>query len=257
MLHGPHMVTPCAGVKRGRSAISVSTRFEAPSCGIGTTLARARSGVEKFRAMARRTRKGVYLGLGVCLRTCNASFSHEGSSGRSASEGDPSGHPERPGLRGLPENRRFLGASAPVPDMRPRWLLRLLAEPAREKTLPCKRPPDRPVLRAGRGLALVLCGPSRGVSRKEPIRAQRPGSRLRACRSSDSYLYLGGSESFFARGRAIMPRASRRDDWRAAPSHPPSLAPKDRAMPQDALGEAIAPHPVKGCRKAARMRELQ
>ena len=51
-----------------------------------------------------------------------------------------------------------LGPPPPVPHLRPRGLLRLLAEPARATPRAHARPPDRPVLPARRGLALVLRG---------------------------------------------------------------------------------------------------
>src|SRR6266487_1386229 len=83
-------------------------------------------------------------------------------------------HPSRPDprrgpehdrrLHGVPENRRPLGPPARMPVMRARGLLRLLAEPARDRALPRDHPPDRPLLRARRGLALVLPGRDTGVT---------------------------------------------------------------------------------------------
>src|SRR4051812_47640686 len=75
-------------------------------------------------------------------------------------------HPSRPdapgraphsrGLRGVPAARHAVGASAPVPQLWPRRLLRFVARPPRAPARASDRPPDRPVLRARRGLALVL-----------------------------------------------------------------------------------------------------
>src|SRR5688572_8998949 len=56
----------------------------------------------------------------------------------------------------MPAQRVALVASAPVLDVRPRRLLRLVAEPPCAPARARHRPPDRAVLRAGRGLAVVL-----------------------------------------------------------------------------------------------------
>src|SRR3954467_8371341 len=72
---------------------------------------------------------------------------------------DPPGSPAHPaGLRGVPAHRLALGPPAPLPDLRPRRLLRLVAEPPRAPARPHRRPPDRALVPAGRGLALVLRG---------------------------------------------------------------------------------------------------
>src|SRR4051794_36213995 len=68
------------------------------------------------------------------------------------------------GLRGVPSDRLAVGPSAPLPDLRARRLLRLLAEPPRASPRPHGRAPDRPVLRARRGLALVLLRPDLHLS---------------------------------------------------------------------------------------------
>ena len=52
-----------------------------------------------------------------------------------------------------------VGRAAPVPDVRPRRLLRLLAQQARHRPLPRDGPPRHAVRRARRGLALVLRAP--------------------------------------------------------------------------------------------------
>src|SRR5207237_404166 len=63
---------------------------------------------------------------------------------------------ENEGLRGVPEDGRHVAASAPVPRLRPRRLLRRLEEQARDQALPLDEAPDHHVARAGRGLELVL-----------------------------------------------------------------------------------------------------
>src|SRR6185312_2649456 len=68
----------------------------------------------------------------------------------------PGGAPHSRGLRGVPPARYSLGAPAPVPDVWPRRLLRFVARPPRAPACASDRPPDRPVLRARGGLALVL-----------------------------------------------------------------------------------------------------
>jgi signal transduction histidine kinase len=62
----------------------------------------------------------------------------------------------RRGLRGLPGLRRPMAAPADLPGMRPRRLLRRLAQPARDRPRAGLRPPDHPLARAGRGLVVVL-----------------------------------------------------------------------------------------------------
>ena len=74
-------------------------------------------------------------------------------------------HPPRPDqrcdarqrrLRGLPSHRRSMGPPADVHDVRACGLLQQLPEPSRDRPLPRHRPSDRPVLRAGRGLVVLL-----------------------------------------------------------------------------------------------------
>ena len=59
-------------------------------------------------------------------------------------------------LRRVFEDGQQVGASTPLPELRPRRLLRFVSKPARDEALPCDRSPDRVVLRAGRGLVVVL-----------------------------------------------------------------------------------------------------
>src|SRR5947209_16063901 len=73
--------------------------------------------------------------------------------------------------------RRLPGPGAPglgppprLPGVRPRGLLRQLAGKARHPPLPFDRPPGHPLLRAGRGLVLVLRG-------RVSLRARRSSSR--------------------------------------------------------------------------------
>src|SRR3984893_13116709 len=60
-------------------------------------------------------------------------------------------------LRGLPAGGDRLGPPPGVPDLRARGLLRHLAAPARPCPLAEGRPSRCPLVRAGRGLGLVLC----------------------------------------------------------------------------------------------------
>ncbi|CAA9527597.1 MAG: hypothetical protein AVDCRST_MAG67-4172, partial [uncultured Solirubrobacteraceae bacterium] len=60
------------------------------------------------------------------------------------------------GLRGVPEDRRALGAPADVPELRQGRLLRQLAQPPRHRASRGVQPPGRPLRRARRGLELVL-----------------------------------------------------------------------------------------------------
>src|SRR4051812_45425225 len=60
------------------------------------------------------------------------------------------------GLRRVPEDRRHLGAPPPLPGMWTRRLLRRLAQQARDKTFPRDETSDQPLVRAGRGLGLLL-----------------------------------------------------------------------------------------------------
>ena len=64
--------------------------------------------------------------------------------------------PQYQRLRGVPENRRHLGAPAHVPGVRPCGLLRLVKEPPRARPLPRHAAPADSIRRARRRLALVL-----------------------------------------------------------------------------------------------------
>ena len=76
-------------------------------------------------------------------------------------------------LRGVPEDRRPLGAPAHVRDLREDRLLRLVAEPARVPARARGRAPDRPLRRARRGLELVL-------RRRGRVRGRRDGAAAAA-----------------------------------------------------------------------------
>lgn len=70
------------------------------------------------------------------------------SSGGPTRDRHPGRHapPDPPaGLRGMSSPRHPVGASAPLPDVRTRRLLRLLARQARKRTRSRHRPSDRPV----------------------------------------------------------------------------------------------------------------
>src|SRR4029077_6952439 len=73
-----------------------------------------------------------------------------------ASRYDSPGHAQRTGLRGLPEDWRLLGTPAPVPGVRPCWLLQFLEEQTRHQAFPRHRTPHYAIIRAWRRLALVL-----------------------------------------------------------------------------------------------------
>src|SRR6185437_4866374 len=72
----------------------------------------------------------------------------------------------------MPGARHAVGAPAPVHVVRPYRLLRQLAGPARDGPLPQRGAPDPPVVRAGRGLVLLLHRRHRvrdGELRPEPV----------------------------------------------------------------------------------------
>src|SRR3989304_2828567 len=105
---------------------------------------------------------------------------------------DQRGHAERRRLRGLPEDRLPVGPPAPVPDVREGRLLQRLPEPALAAPLPRLRPPDDPVLRARRGLDVVL--PGRALLRARRRVEAAPAS------SSSAPRYGGASSSRIATG---------------------------------------------------------
>src|SRR5919107_812482 len=71
---------------------------------------------------------------------------------------DPDLEREPAGLPGLPGQWGDVGGAAAVRGVRAGRLLRQLAQPARDPALPWHRAPDHPVLRAGRGLVVLLRG---------------------------------------------------------------------------------------------------
>src|SRR4051812_9963571 len=81
------------------------------------------------------------------------------------------------GLRGLPEDRVTLGAPARVPELRTCRLLRLLAQPSRPRARRDDEPRRGALVRAGRGLALVLRG--RDARLSGPADASPPGGMVR------------------------------------------------------------------------------
>src|SRR5258708_19975889 len=77
---------------------------------------------------------------------------------RSAPEpGSPGDTPDAGWMRGTPASRRRMGASAALPDLRARRLLRFSPAPSRPRPRPFRRAPDLAVVRAGPELSLVLC----------------------------------------------------------------------------------------------------
>ncbi|CAA9293945.1 MAG: Isopeptidase T, partial [uncultured Gemmatimonadetes bacterium] len=65
-------------------------------------------------------------------------------------------------LRRVPAERLGMGSPAPVPHLRPRGLLRLVAQPPRHQALPRDAAPHRHLRRTGRGLVVVLRRPGAG-----------------------------------------------------------------------------------------------
>src|SRR5215471_12930063 len=59
-------------------------------------------------------------------------------------------------LRGVSRHGRYLGSSAPLPDLRARRLLRRFQEQARDQAFPRDEAPDHELARARRRLELVL-----------------------------------------------------------------------------------------------------
>src|SRR6266853_4899261 len=72
---------------------------------------------------------------------------------------------QHPRLRGMPRDGRHLGASAPVPRVRTRRLLRRFEEQARKQAFQKDRASDHDLPRAGRELELVLCRRARHGAR--------------------------------------------------------------------------------------------
>src|SRR5256886_1208727 len=69
--------------------------------------------------------------------------------------------------------RRRMGPLAALHVLRTRRLLRLFAQQARDEALPPFAPPGRQVIRARRGLGILLCG------RYDGRRSRRPSGRIR------------------------------------------------------------------------------
>ena len=86
-------------------------------------------------------------------------------------------------LRGLPAHGRPLGAPADVHVVRPRRVLRQLAQPPRHRALHLAAPPDHPVVRTGRGLVVLLRRRARVRRRRRPI-VRAPGRRRSRARRS-------------------------------------------------------------------------
>jgi hypothetical protein len=76
-----------------------------------------------------------------------------------------------------------LGTPAALPDLRARRMLRLFAQPSRDRPLQGDRPSSYPILRAGRGLAMVLHrrhGGVKAASRLIPQLSPEPWAALEA-----------------------------------------------------------------------------
>src|SRR3954453_14295246 len=78
-------------------------------------------------------------------------------------------------MRGVPAHRFSLGPSAAVPDLRARRLLRPVPGQARPPARRAGRPSDHPVVRAGRGLAVVLRRRGTGGSTRATAAEKRHG----------------------------------------------------------------------------------
>src|SRR5216683_1798308 len=107
-----------------------------------------------------------------CPRFLRASYADLAHARMRSSRPGPGGHRQRGRLRGLPQDRGSLGAPATVHDLRTRRLLRQLAEQTRDRSFPSRPPRDHEIVRAGRGLGLVLRG--RGGSRSNRLADPRP-----------------------------------------------------------------------------------
>ena len=68
----------------------------------------------------------------------------------------PQTDPQRSRLQGVPRDGSALAPPAPLPRVRARRLLRLVAEHARDEALPRHRASPRPLVRARRGVVVVL-----------------------------------------------------------------------------------------------------
>src|SRR5690349_69456 len=94
-------------------------------------------------------------------------------------------------MRGLPENRRFVGPSKDVPGLRPCGLLRFLAQSARNRAFSPDGSSDRPVSRARRRLALVLRGQRLSITRITFLLSKPAAGRTRSLsRASLTHLRL-------------------------------------------------------------------
>src|SRR5260370_16525941 len=91
---------------------------------------------------------------------------------------DQGGKTFRPGLRRLPEDRRLVGAPAPMSFLRTRRLLRFVEEQACHQTFSHQQAPVDPVLRTRRELAMVLRGPD-VLAVMRDLRAVMRRSKLR------------------------------------------------------------------------------
>src|SRR6185437_3370364 len=78
-----------------------------------------------------------------------------------APRGDPRRRAEDAArLRGMSRVRRMVGPPSSVSRMRPRGLLRPVAQQARHETLPQNPPSDHAELRAGGGVGMLLYTPT-------------------------------------------------------------------------------------------------
>ena len=137
--------------------------------------------------------------------------------------------------------RLALGAPAPLPDVRPRRLLRQLAEPPRDEALPRDRPSDHRGLRPARGLGLVLRrrGDARPRRPATPQSGPIPALRLTPWR-------------LCARPRSRRRAARRHAEQRAAPAALLARAARSRACASPARRSPPAPPCARDARPGSR-----
>lgn len=82
-------------------------------------------------------------------------------------------------LRGVPEDGLDVGASAPVPYVWPRWVLRQLAEPSRDEALPHHSASDHRGVRPTGRLGVVLRRRDHPRSRRSNDAAARADTAVR------------------------------------------------------------------------------
>ena len=154
---------------------------------------------EETKAMSPRLRKDLDPATPIALDTHQRNLRPRGR--------NQGGATERAGLRRLPAYRRHLGPLASVHDVRPRRLLRLLAQPARDEALSPDHASHRALARARRGLGLVLPGRGDAVSsplatelRRVEVLAGLTDEQLEWLASHGQVMQFGPGEMVFREG---------------------------------------------------------